>query len=240
MPQVMTTNAIVTCPHQQPGISTPLDPICSAENGGFVLAENDTGQFPTCVANPPCVGYQLASMGLNASRLGQRKVILVTDVQQTMTGLPITITESHQTLDDSTTAGLPTDGSAPIIAPECLDLVRPIVIAAPPTLAFSVQTQSPPPVPIVFTSFTAFPLRWSLRLVNETGGVSIDATNGLPGGLIVAPAGGGWSTPNLTVTVTASAAFLTLMGPALIRLYLTAVSRRGLSGFTSATITVSP
>ncbi len=239
MPQVLTTQAQVKCPHGTSGKSTATDPICDVE-GGFLLAENDTGVFASCVANPPCVGYRLASMGLNATMLGQRKVILVTDVQQTFTSLPITITEAHSTYDDSTAAGLPADGSPPTIPPELLDLTRPVVVAAPPTMAFSLTNQAPPPVPIVFTSFTAFPLQWSLRLVNETAGASIDATNGVPGGLDPVPAGGAWTAPALTVTVTISQPFLNSIGAGTHRLYLTAVSRRGLSGFSSAVITVTP
>jgi hypothetical protein len=179
-------------------------------------------------------------MGLNATKLRQRKVILVTDVQQTFTSLPITITENHKTFDDSTPAGLPTDGSAPTIAPELLDLVRPLVVALPTALGFSLTYQTPSPVPIVFTSFTAFPLQWSLRLVDETNGVSTDATNGLPTGLGVASSSGNWTAPNLTVTVTTTVAFLNSLGAGLFRLYLTAVSRRGLSGYATALITVTP
>ena len=42
MPQVLTTNALILCPHMGLGTSIPSDPKWSV-NGGFVLLENDVG-----------------------------------------------------------------------------------------------------------------------------------------------------------------------------------------------------
>lgn len=53
------------------------------------------------------------------------------------------------------------------------------------------------------------------------------------------PPGGKWPSPSLTVTITFSPPFLAGLGPGLQDLYITAVSRRGLSGYGLATITVS-
>ena len=238
MPQVLTTSAIVTCPHGQQGISTPATPFWDAQ-GGLVLAEGDVGAIPSCVAYPPCLGYTLRSMGLNATQLAGRKVILATDFQQTFTGLPLTIGESHNTWDDSTPASLPADGSAPTLAPELLDVARPVVSALPAAAAFSLTSMSPSTVTVRFTSFAAFPLRFMLTLLNEVSGLNVDATSGLPG-LVVAPPGGAWTTPSLAVTVTLSTPLFVALGPGLHHLYLTAISKRGLSGYTALSIMVTP
>jgi hypothetical protein len=111
MPQVLTTNALILCPHMGPGTSIPSDPKWSV-NGGFVLLENDVGTLACPYLPCPCVGYVLQSMGLNATEVDGRKVILVTDFNQTLTGLPLTITEFHQTYDDSVPAALPPGYSA--------------------------------------------------------------------------------------------------------------------------------
>ena len=62
-------------------------------------------------------------MGLNATQIDGRKVILVTDFNQTLTGLPLLMTESHQTFDESTPAAIPTGQPAPPLSPEMADLV---------------------------------------------------------------------------------------------------------------------
>src|SRR2546423_13209144 len=116
MPQVMTTNATVVCPHGGVGQSTPTSPKWRVE-GGLVLRENDPGVL-SCNFLPPCVGYQLRSMGLNASKLDGAHVILVTDFNQTFTGLPLKISEVHHTIDNSTPAPIPVGQEAPPLAPE--------------------------------------------------------------------------------------------------------------------------
>ena len=238
MPQVLTTSAIVTCPHGQPGISTPASPVWNAQ-GGLVLAEGDVGVIPGCIAYPPCLGYTLASMGLNATQLLGRKVILATDFQKTVTGLPLTISESHNTWDDTTPASLPADGSAPTIAPELLDVTRPVVNAVPAAAAFSLTYMSPSTVTVQFTSYAPFPLRFELTLLNEVAGQHFDAVNGLTG-LAVTPPGGAWTTPTLAVTATLSTPLFVALGAGLHHLYLTAITRRGLSAWIALPITVTP
>jgi hypothetical protein len=229
--------ATVTCPHGGVGTTTPAVPYADAQ-GGVVTVEGDVGVL-SCVFIVPCVGYTLSSMGLNASTIGGKKVILATDFQKSITGLPLTIVETTSVIDDSTPAPLPAGASSQALAPEMLDIAPPVVIAAPPTVPFVTSTMLPPTAAITFTLTSAFPLSWTLALLNTTLGTSIDATNGLPTGLVVAPAGGSWTSPSLTVTATMSAAFMASLTPGTHLFYMTGVSKRGKSGLGSATVVVS-
>ncbi len=92
MPQPLTTNAIIKCPHQGLGTTIPSLPKWQI-NGGYVCVEQDTGTIVCPQLNNPCVGYTLQSMGLNATKIDERKVILVTDFNKTLNGLPLDITE---------------------------------------------------------------------------------------------------------------------------------------------------
>src|SRR5947209_20331276 len=112
MPQVLTTNALILCPHLGQGTSVPSDPKWSV-NGGTVLLENEIGALSCPFIPFPCVGYQLHSMGLNATQIDGRQVILTTDFNLTFTGLPLTMTDFHTTIDDSSPAPIPPGGSAP-------------------------------------------------------------------------------------------------------------------------------
>src|SRR5262245_15559428 len=85
MPRVLTTNAIITCPHGGLGTTTPVTPLWQAQ-GGLVAAAGDPGVL-SCVFIVPCVGYTLRSMGLNATTVAGRAAILATDFQQSLTGL---------------------------------------------------------------------------------------------------------------------------------------------------------
>lgn len=238
MPQVLTTNALILCPHMGLGTSIPSDPKWSV-NGGMVLLENDVGTLACLYLPCPCVGYQLKSMGLNATEVDGRKVILVTDFNQTVTGLPLTITEFHQTLDDSVPAALPPGYSASPSPPELSDTVKPVVTAIPPApLAFNSMTSLPPVLPATFSLFSAYPLKWLLTLINDVGGLHIDATNGLPG-LIVLPAGGAWNSPALVVSLTLTAPFMTAVGLGKHTFYMTGVNRRGLNSYATIDLIVS-
>lgn len=239
MPQVLTTTATITCPHAGLGTTTPATPYVNAR-GGFVACEGDVGTL-ACPFVVPCVGYTLASMGLNASSIAGRKVILATDFQKSFTGLPLSIVETTTVIDDSTPAPLPAGASSAPLAPELLDVAPPSVGAAPPALAFSTATMLPASAAIVFTLASPYPLSWTLTLLNVNARSSVDATNGLPTGLVVAPAGGSWTSPALTVTATLSATFMASLGPNPIphQLYMTGVSKRGKSAYALASITVS-
>ena len=111
-------------------------------NGGYVLLENDTGTLVVRSGLFPCLGYLLRSMGLNATRIDGRKVILVTDFNQSLTGLPLMMTESHQTFDESTPAPIPAGQPAPPFQPRLADLSQPVVTVLAPlqSFAFSITT----------------------------------------------------------------------------------------------------
>lgn len=235
MPLVLTTNALVQCVHGGLGTTAPLTPIWSV-NGGFVTAEGDTGALACPFLLCPCVGYTLKSMNLNASQLNGRQVILVTDFQQSFTGLPLILTDFHQTHDDSTPAPIPVRQPAPPASPAMADLVSPIVSAAPPSTPFSLTT-TPTPAVITYTLTSEHPLRWILTLINSFG-QSSDLTSGAPG-MTVTPSGGSWTSPSLTVTITMPKPFVATLGTGTSYLYLSGVSARGLSGFGEATIVVS-
>lgn len=236
MPQVLTTNAVITCPHGGLGTTVPTAPLWSVQ-GGTVCAEGDAGTL-SCVFIVPCVGYTLRSMGLNATTIAGRKAILATDFQQTITGLPLTIVETNTTFDNSTPAPIPAGQSAPPLSAELSDNTKPVVVAAPPVVPFVTSTMMPASAPVAFTLTHPHPLQWMLTLINGTTGVHADVTSGLPG-LVVAPAGGAWNSSTLVVTATMTAAFMAALSPGTHYLYMTGVSQRGLSAYAQATITVS-
>ncbi len=76
-------------------------------------------------------------------------------------------------------------------------------------------------------------------MLSEPTGLNADVTNGLPPGLVVAPAGGTWETPTLAVTVTLTAAFMSALAPGPHHFTMTGVSRRGLTGSFDVVLTVS-
>ena len=234
----MTTLATVTCPHGGVGTSIPSLPIWSIE-GGFALREGDQGVL-SCPFLPPCVGYTLRSMGLNASMLDGSPVILETDFNQTHTGLPLLIAEHNHAVDNSVPAPVPIGGEAPPLSPELLDATPPTVVPAPPVGVFNLVTQLPVTLPITFTLSSAFPLQWILTRVSEPPlATNSDLTNGDPTGAVVVPAGGAWDSPSLVVTLTLSAAYLTALGAGVHHFYMTAVNQRGLSAWQQAVVTVS-
>ncbi len=237
MPQILTTSAQIFCPHGGPGTTTPSAPKWRI-NAGFVAVENDVGVLACPFLPLPCGGYQLRSMGLNASQIDGRKVILVTDFNQSFTGLPLLMIESHQVLDNSTPAPIPPGQTAPPLSPELADAISPVV--APPFQALPFVTAStPPPLVVTFTLTGAFPNLWVLTLISESAKQSFPLTNGIPSQVDVSPSGGQWQTPSLTITVTLSPTFLAGLGVGLQDIYMTAVSKRGLSGYGKAVITVS-
>jgi hypothetical protein len=238
MPQVLTTNAIIICPHGGLGTSVPTVPKWSV-NSGVVLLENDAGTLACPFLIYPCLGYQLRSMGLNATRIDNRRVILVTDFNLSLTGLPLTMTELHTTIDNSTPAPIPAGQPAPPLSAALLDIVPPVVTAAPPTLAFNTVTMQPPTLAATFTLVSAHPMQWLLTLINEPLRSHADMTSGLPPGLTVAPAGGSWNSSPLVVTMTMTAVFMAGLTPGLHHFYMTGVSQRGLSGYAEVVLTVS-
>lgn len=251
MPQILTTKAIITCPHAGVGVSIPVElPPKWIVHGGAVLLENDGGIFPVppaptaCKGIPHCVGYTLQSMGLNNTRVSGRRVILVTDFNQTLSRIPLIILPSPQdisrpTIDDSTAAYVPNGQSALPLSPELVDVVAPVVNATPKNIAFKAPN-TPSAALITFTLVSAHPLKWILTLLNEPLNSDKDLTNGEPLNLTVTPpSGGAWNNSPLTVTVTMTAAYMASLTPGKHHFYMTGVSRRGLSKFDEAVLTVS-
>ncbi|HYT56329.1 MAG TPA: hypothetical protein VEQ38_16610 [Verrucomicrobiae bacterium] len=237
MPHVLTTNAAIFCPHGGKGTTTPGVPKWQI-NGGYVAVEGDTGVLSCSFALLPCVGYQLRSMGLNATQIDGRKVILATDFNQSFTGLPLVMTEFHQTFDESTPVPIPTGQPPPQPTEEMADLSRPVVAPPLQTIPFSIST-TPVPVVATFNLTAAHPLQWMLTLINTTLKYHLDLTNGAPGAT-VAPSGGQWNTPSLTVTVTMTPPFVQALAVGTHHLFLTGISRRGLSDYAKAIVEVSP
>jgi hypothetical protein len=244
MPRVLTTNAIITCPHAGLGTSLPLTPWWKAL-GGAVLQENDAGVIACPFLPLPCVGYKLRSMGLNATRVGGRRVVLATDFQQSFTGLPLLILEKTPVFDDSTPAPLPPGVPAPPLSPALADVTRPVATATTPSPPPVVKSTAVAPLVFNFAIISPFPSRWQLTWLNLVTGPHTDLTNGSPPDVTVVPAGGAWDTPSKTVTVTLATSFLT--GPALSvtsgvknhHFVLTAINQRGLWGSAEVTLDVS-
>ena len=238
MPQVLTTNALITCPHGGVGTTTPLHPKWTVNNG-FVSVEGDNGVLACPFLPLPCIGYRLQSMGLNATQIDGQKVILVTDFNQSFTGLPLLMAEFHQTFDHSTPAPIPAGEGAPPPSPELADLVAPVVITPSATIPVLLTPPPPAPVAVSFTLTSPHPLKWILTLINEPEKTHLDLTNGWPGAVIT-PVGGDWSTPTLTVNIALPSTAVAMLVPGKHHLFMTAVSKRGLSSNTECVLDVQP
>jgi hypothetical protein len=245
MPRVLTTNAVITCPHGGLGTSVPLTPLWTVM-GGAVLQENDPGTLACPFLLMPCGGYQLRSMGLNATTVGERRVILETDFQQTITGLPLLIVETHPVFDESTPAPLPPGVPAPPLSPEMADVTRPTVVANPATPPTIVKSTVAKGLVLNFALASPFPSRWQLTWLNLVTGKHPDLTNGSPPDVTVVPESGTWDEPAKTVTVTLSQAFLAgpklqpTSGPKNHRFVLTAINQRGLWSSAEVQLNVTP
>lgn len=237
MPRVLTTNATITCPHGGQGTSVASSPKWTVDKG-VVLLENDTGIL-SCVYTYPCVGYQLQSMGLNATLVDGRRVILVTDFNKSHTGLPLLITETHTTFDDSTPAPIPVGTAAPPLSPALADTLPPTVTGVPPLLAFNNMTMTPATVTVTFTLFSDNPLMWELALINAVAGYEQDITNGLPPGLLVSPPGGTWTTSSLSVTMIMNSIFMASLGVGAHQIFMTGINQRGISSYAQVDLAVS-
>ena len=235
MPRLLTTNAIIVCPHGGMGTTTPSSTKFSIA-GGLVTLEGDSGVLACPFIPLPCAGYTLRSMGLNSTSIDGRRAVLTTDFNQSFTGLPLVMTETHQGNDNSTAASLPA-GGAPL-PPELADMVSPVVAATTPALAFSIS--APAPLAVSFQLNSPFPLQFIVTLINAPMALSLDLTNGQPPDVTVTPAGGGWSTPSLTVSIAFTPTFLAGLTAGTHTLYVTGVSQRGLNAYAQCVITVTP
>ncbi|HET6646450.1 MAG TPA: hypothetical protein VFH01_03925 [Pyrinomonadaceae bacterium] len=230
MPKVLTTNAVISCPHGGKGTSTPSEPIWSVD-GGLVLVENDAGDLSGCGSNVKCKSYVLSSMGLNATRIRGKKVILVTDFNITNTGLPLVMTELHRVIDNSSPAPLVNGQAPPPLPPPMADEDSPDVTCSLPSASFQI---SAPAAPLItsFTLKTNFPLKWVLTLIKEPTSQSIDLTTTTVAGVTIAPPpnGGAWNVSQLDIQLTLDLSFLNGLVAGDYRFYMTGISQRGLSG----------
>jgi hypothetical protein len=173
-------------------------------------------------------------MGLNATYINGRRVMLVTDFNTTFTGLPLVMKELHSTYDDSNLVPIPVDKPPPPLSPEMTDMIVPVVSVNPQNLAFDKPSNTPATVLATFTLISDHPLRWILTLIKENEKTHVDLTSTLPAGLTVTPEGGTWQVSPLKITLTMTATFMGTLTPGgKYRFYMTGVSRRGLSGYTN-------
>ena len=177
-------------------------------------------------------------MGLNATQIKGQRVILATDFNQTETGLPLTMIETHPIIDNSSPVPIPDGQPAPPLALPMADMVKPVVSSSIANLAFNKTTMSPPTLTVTFTLIAAHPLRWILTQIDEPEQVSNNRTNVQPSGLTVTPSGGVWAVSPLTITITMTAAFMATLAPLAHRFFMAGVSQRGLSNFAEAVLTV--
>jgi hypothetical protein len=239
MPQVVTTNAQILCAHLSPAVKNPpLAPLWTI-NGGTVLVEGDSGSFPACPGTFQCGGYTLISMGLNATQVAAKKVILVTDFNLTSSGLPITMIETHPVFDETTPAAIPDGQPVPPLPTEMSDLIKPLVSSSATSLAFNKTTMMPASLVVTFTLTSAHPMLWMLTQIDEPEAATNNRTSVQPSGMIVSPSGGVWNVSPLIINLTMTAAFMATLLPANHRFFLTSVSRRGLSNYAEVVLTVS-
>jgi hypothetical protein len=242
MPRVLTMAAQITCPHGGMGNTSPLpNPARPSVNGFDVLLDGDQGTLTCAAFTPPCAGYSLKSMKLNALSANDVQVMLVTDFVQSDTGFPLTLTETHMVYDDTSPAALPAAGPAPQLPPELTTEQKPQALAVPPTMPFSLSafstTGNPAVLSFTYTFQDQYPGRWMLWQVGP--GVNRELTNGAPP-LVVVPAGGAWAAPAGTVSLTIPGPSAAALTPGLHSFVLTAVNKRGLFGMAEAQVTVSP
>jgi hypothetical protein len=243
MPQVLTANAVITCPHGGGGVNVPTPgPRGVTVAGGEVLLDGDQGLLtrPPCVNVPPCGGYRLSSMGLNATTVKGRRVMLVSDFLQSFTGFPLTVAETH-VVNDKTLPGTPPATGAEI-PPELGEQDRPVVQVLPPLLPFTkasfAGTGQPAMLVFNFLLSSQYPLRWLLFHAGPPA-VKLDVTNGVPGAIQVMPGGGGWPGSSLSVGVTITGAYLAAQSPGKHGFILTGVNRRGFSAHAEGQVTVA-
>jgi len=245
MPQVLTMAAQIVCPHAGKGVTNPLpNPARPSVNGFDMLLEGDPGVL-TCPFLPPCAGYLLKSMHLNASTANGVQVMLVTDFVQSFTGFPLTLTETHNVYDDTTPVPLPATGPAPQPPPELTTEQKPQALVVPPTFPFSLSgfgaSGQPAALSFAYTFEDDYPEQWMLWQVGP--GVNRELTNGVPPAgpqPVVVPTGGVWSARAGSVSLTIPGPYAATLTPGIHSFVLTAVNKRGLFGMADAKVTVTP
>lgn len=238
MPEVLTTKAVIACLHGGTGATTPSEPIWSVK-GGFVLVEGDTGDLTNCSSSLNCKSYVLKSMGLNATRIRGKKVILVTDFNQTITGLPLIIQEIHEVTDRSSPVPLVDGQPPPPLSPAMGDEFPPVVTCPTPLAPFSLSSHTTAPQTVTFTLTSAHPLKRMLILVNEPAGTKADLTTSTPPGVTIDLVGGSWDASPLAINLTLELTFLQTLLVGEHIFYMTAINQRGLSSTFALPLTVT-
>jgi hypothetical protein len=241
MPQPVTTNTQILCAHFSAALKNPpLAPLWTID-GGTVLVEGDSGTFPDCTSTINCGGYQLRSMGLNATLVAAKRVILVTDFNQSLTGLPLTMIETHRVLDETTPTAIPDGQPAPPLPPEMTDVAKPTITTTLPALNFTISTNAPPSVLVSFELSSEHPLLWRLMQIDEPGPIPANhnLTNSQPAGMTVDPSGGVWNVPLLKIDLTMTKAFMATLLPGIHRFFMIGVTQRGISNFAQSVLTVT-
>ncbi len=238
MPQVLTTNASIKCPHGGDGTSLSTTNLWFV-NGGTVLVENDTGSVIGCPISFPCKTYVLQSMGFNATRVTGRRVVLVTDFNVTDTGLPLIINEFHEVKDNTSPAPIPDGQPAPPLPPDIEDdHTRPVITASLTSQTFDKTAMTPPTVSVTFTLIAEHPMQWILRQLDEPEHINSDRTNVQPPGMTVSPSGGIWNISPLNIDLTMTAAYMATLAPLKHRFYMIGINKRGLSAVVEFVLTV--
>jgi len=182
-------------------------------------------------------------MGLNATQIKGKKVILATDFNQTDSGLPVTIQETQNKVkDDTSPAPIPDGQDAPPLPPPLADETKPSVVVAPPgPLVFSLAAGTPPTLGATFTLTSAHPLKWILTLIHDVPGGSVDRLNdSQPAGLTLTPSDSAWNVSPLTISLSMTKAYMGTLVAGAHRFFMTGVSQRGISNFVELVLTVNP
>ena len=235
MPKIWTANAKVSCPHGGGGTSQAIPPRLAKISGGEILLDGDQGVFdsPPCTNTPPCVGYACRSMGLNATSIQGRPVMLVSDFTQTYTGFPVTVVESH-VVDDKTLPGTP-PATGQVIPPEMQETDTPTVVCVPPSapvLDRGLQQHEPAgDAALHLLALEPVPAEVD-ALAGRAAGDAARRHRRHPGQVTVVPVGaspdGTWSSPSATVSVTITGTYAATLAPGNHEFVLTAVNRAGL------------
>jgi hypothetical protein len=233
MPLIMTKNAIVNCPHGGTGQNV------TSQNKYFVksfpvLIDGDRGIIPPSdckfpPAGPPCTSYELNSMKLNSTFIDGKNIMLVTDFVISNTGFPLILSETHFVEDNASL----NPGETPTIPSFLLNLIKPIVSAAPPFAIF--KKSAPTPLSFVFSVNSAFPFKWKLtKLSNQEPDDTQDFTNST----MVTPGGGEWKTNTMSINLVLEPVYLQDLSIGKHHFVMAGIDERGNSDYATANLVI--
>ena len=243
MPEILTTNAQIKCPHGGKGS------IVLARERKFTIADGDvcltgdTGTIAGCaLLSYPCASFTLQSLNLNATEVDGKAIILHSDFQKTSTGFPLIILpETMIGIDDSILAGIPAGQSAAPLSAAMADETAPTVLGIAPLNSFTLSSFMPASLSMTFTLTSQFPSSWMLNFIDSKTGRTLELHKTVVPGIVVSPNDGVWRQSPLTISVNLSAAFLSTLLPATDhQLVMIAINERGLSGFEIISLQIIP